>query len=88
MVSPDHGGTTASCNCNLTSCNGTATDCCYHSQEVYYLRYELTPELMELLEKPPPIYEKVRKLFSKYFQTVLIYCVERKSRAPPEGLRL
>jgi hypothetical protein len=47
----------------------------------------LTPELIELIKKPPPFYKKVRKLFSKYFQIILIYFVERKSRAPPGGLR-
>lgn len=86
MVSPGYNGT-ASCNCNLTACNCTAPGCCCQSQETYYIRYELTPELIELIEKPPPVYEKVSKLFSKYSQIILIYYIERKSRAPPGGLK-
>lgn len=74
------GGTLASCNCNLTACS-------CHSRGNYYIRYELTPELIELIKKPPPVYEKVRELFSKYSQIILIYWVQRKSRAPPKGSR-
>jgi hypothetical protein len=47
----------------------------------------LPPELIELINNPPPIYEKVRELFSKYSQFILVYYIERKSRAPPGGLR-